>query len=54
MSLSLYLIFGLGLFLGACIGLIAAALLGTAHRREWPEDETARWERLKQEYEDVP
>lgn len=49
-----YLIFFFGLVVGGCIGLIAAALLGAAHGREYPEDETARWERLQEEFKDAP
>lgn len=34
MNLSFWLTFGLDFLIGGCLGLILAALLGAAHRRE--------------------
>jgi len=53
-SIHPWLIFGFGLVLGACAGLICAAPIWDNRWPEQPEDETARWNRLKQEYEDAP
>ena len=34
-----YLIFGFGAFLGFCLGLIAAGILGAAHREDADDSE---------------
>lgn len=33
-----YWIFGLGVFLGVCLGFLVAALLGAAHHADHPQD----------------
>lgn len=47
------LIFLGGAILGACLGLLAAALIFT-NRLHKPEDDTARFKQLREDYKDAP
>jgi len=47
-----YLIFGLGMFVGFCLGFIMASLRQMAHKSDQSIDEAEQWARLKKKIED--